>query len=598
MSVDLSTPLVGGLFTATAIGPTTLQGSGGQTAEIRGLAYDKINGLMYGITAQGVLVTVDLSTGATTPLLTLPYYAQGSLENGWSGLAFDGTQSLYAVNAFGAQELVKINLGSGPCATPTAALVGSVNYAGSSLQILGLALSKGVLYGSNRSNDTLVTISTTTAIAAFTYGNAAVLSNVQEITFGPTGTLYVIFDHVGRSDNAGLAKFNFTPPPLTATEIGELPFQIDFNGCGGCGNSTYGAGGLAFGPEAGYIEVCKSSSATNPVPSSGIYNFTVTGSAFNCSTNPLVVPVGQCSGPIAVTAPTAAITELPVPGVGVSAITATGYSPPPNSLPENLMESYDLQTRNATVLLTPPSTAGDTSTETLVTFTNYEAPPGQLKVCKIAGAGVAVDTPFTFTVNAGAAFAVEAGPLGQGGYCALVPGTFQVGTSETVTETVPGGYAAPAITVNGASTPSTGCQPSPGCVAAEIGPGINEVSFTNSVPGQSQQEENAFANLGIVNYSLVRQIAVTGTQSYMTYRADLLNTGTTAMGPITASVASLDPASVQVMGQGALQFASAPASSQAASVGTFTVLTNPAVRFDASKLSWTFESTRSISPGR
>ena len=597
MSVDLGAPLVGGIFTATAIGPTTLQGAGGQTAEIRGLAYDNIDGLMYGITAQGVLVTVNLNTGATIPLLTLPYYAQGSIQNEWSGMAFDGTENLYVVNAYGAQELVKINLGSGP---PTLTLVGSVYYQGVGvrvpLQILGLAFSNGVLLGSDRSNDTVVTIGTATAIAAFTYGDIALISNVQEIAFGPTGTLYVVFDHVASSDNAGLATFNFTPQ-LSAAEIGELPFQIDFNGCQGCGNSTYGAGGLAFGPE-GYVEVCKSSSTRNPVPANGIYSFTVAGSAFSSSANPLMVPVGECSGPIPVAPQTATITELPVQGVGVSAITAFGYSAPPRSQKENLLESYDLQTRTATVLVVPSATAGDTSTETIATFTNYEAPPGQMKVCKIAGAGVAANTPFTFTVNAGTPFTVEAGPLDQGGYCALVPGRFEVGTSETVTETVPTGYAAPAVTVNGASTPSAGCQPIPGCVAAEMGPGINEVSFTNSVPGQSQNMGAPFANLDMVNYSLVRQIAVTGTQSYMTYRADLLNRETTAVGPITANLTSLDPSSIQVMGQGALNFALAPANSQAASSGTFTVLTNPATPLDFSKLSWTYQSTRSVSPGR
>ena len=189
-------------------------------------------------------------------------------------------------------------------------------------------------------------------------------------------------------------------------------------------------------------------------------------------------------------------------------------------------------------------------------------------------------------------------PTSTRGCCAVVPCRFKAGTSETVTETVPAGYAAPAITVNGASTPSAGCQPRPDCVAAEIGPGINEVSFTNSVPGQSQQLETTFSNLDIVNYSLVRQTAVTGTQSYMTYRADLLNTGTTTMGPITASLTSLDPSSARVMGQGALNFAPAPANSQVASSSTFTVLTNPTVPLDFSKLSWTYQSTRSISTGR
>ena len=42
----------------------------------------------------------------------------------------------------------------------------------------------------------------------------------------------------------GFATYNFTTG--TATELGEFPFQIDFNGCQGCGNGTYGAGGFAF----------------------------------------------------------------------------------------------------------------------------------------------------------------------------------------------------------------------------------------------------------------------------------------------------------------------------------------------------------------
>jgi hypothetical protein len=326
---------------------------------------------MYGITAQGVLVTVNLSTGAATPILTLPYYPQGSIQNGWSGLAFDGAQNLYVVNANGGADLVKIYLGSGP---PAPTLVGSVTYAGSTFQVIGLVYSGGVLYGSDRTNDQIVTISTTNAALTFTYGSStAGVNNLQEITFGPTGTLYAVFDHVSTSDNAGLATYDFST--FTATQIGELPFQIDFNGCGGCGNSTYGAGGLAFGPE-GYLEVCKASSPTNPVPPNGVYSFTITGSAFSSSANPLTVPVGECSGPIAVSPPTATITELPTAGVNVSAVTAVGYSPPPNSQEENLLESSNLQEQTAVVVVMPPPTAGDTSTETIATFTNARGPAG------------------------------------------------------------------------------------------------------------------------------------------------------------------------------------------------------------------------------
>src|SRR5260370_20435376 len=90
--------------------------------------------------------------------------------------------------------------------------------------------------------------------------------------------------------------------------------------------------------------------------------------------------------------------------------------------------------------------AGDTSTQTLVTYTNYEAPAGQLKICKIAGTGVKVGTPFSFTVTPSTATVppVEAGPPAEGGFCGLVAGTLPAGTSGTVTETVPVGDAGPA----------------------------------------------------------------------------------------------------------------------------------------------------------
>lgn len=218
----------------------------GQTAEIRGLAYDNLNGTMYGITAQGVLVSVNLGSGTTIPLLVLPLYPQGSIQNEWSGLAFDATtDSLYAANAFGNNEMVDIRL---PSLTETTK--GSTDFGSIPLQILGLAFSGagGVLYGGDRSNDNIVTISTANAAVAFTYGGATDgVPNLQEITFDPdSGTLYAVFDHGASSDDAALGTYNFTTDK--ATVLGDLPFQIDFNGVDG--NSTYGAGGMAFGPAA------------------------------------------------------------------------------------------------------------------------------------------------------------------------------------------------------------------------------------------------------------------------------------------------------------------------------------------------------------
>lgn len=234
VSVDLSS-LANGVFIATTIGPTTLQGYGGQTAEIRGLAYDNNNHTMYGITSQGVLASVNLQTGATVPVYTL----QGYTQNFWSGLVFDGTNRFYAVNAAGNQ-LVAINPFS-----QTATIIGNTDYLSVPQQILGLASFGGVLYGSDRNIDNVVTINPDASVNLpfpFTSG----VSNLQEIAFAPSGKLYVVFDHSPTGNNAGLAQYDFTNG--TATMIGELPFEIVFNGCQGCGNSTYGAGGFAFTP--------------------------------------------------------------------------------------------------------------------------------------------------------------------------------------------------------------------------------------------------------------------------------------------------------------------------------------------------------------
>jgi hypothetical protein len=399
--------------------------------------------------------------------------------------------------------------------------------------------------------------------------------------------------------NTGWALFQTGPIDLVAS----IPtLTVAFNQDSGDGI------GVTLGyvnVPSGYIEVCKASSTTNPVPANGIYSFTVSGSAFSTSTNPLKVPVGECSGPIAVTPPSATITELPVSGVGVSAISAYGYSSLASS-ETSLLESSNLQTGTAVVMVVPPATAGSTSTETIVTFTNQAVPPAVLKICKVAGSGVSVNASFNFTLTPPATtLAVEAGPLTEGGYCAVVPGTFQVGTSVTVAETVPSGYAAPVITVNGTNTPSAGCTPTPYCVVAAIGPGVNEVSFTNSCVGANGVPcplpgvpGNALPALDIVNYSFVSQVPAAGTQSYVTYRADLLNAGTTNLGPMIATLASLDPSGVQVVGRAALNFAAAPPNSQVTSSNTFTILTDPTVPLDFSKLNWTFQSSRSVQPKR
>ncbi len=221
--------------TATPVG----LGQHQYNAEIRGLAFDNYNNTLYGLTAQGDFVTVNTTTGTVNlpPLLTLT-----STTNEWSGLAFDGQNTLYAVNAYGSNELVAIDI-----AHSTWTVVGHTTYTYNgqqySQQILGLAYSaSGVLYGSDRNIDNVVILSTTDGSVSFPYNHTGGINNFQEIGFDPSGTLYVVYDHQSNSDNAGFAKFDFTTG--NATEVGGLNFQIDFNGIDG--NSTYGAGGFAF----------------------------------------------------------------------------------------------------------------------------------------------------------------------------------------------------------------------------------------------------------------------------------------------------------------------------------------------------------------
>src|SRR5208283_911512 len=129
---------------------------------------------------------------------------------------------------------------------------------------------------------------------------------------------------------------------------------------------------------------------------------------------------------------------------------------------------------------------GGVALETITTFTNTSTSgqTGLLKICKIAGPGIDVGTPFTFTATSPASstggatkstYTIEAGPAADGGYCVL-GGTYPVGTQVTVKETLPkGDYAS--ITVQ---PPANGSKMTTSSVVATIGSGITEVTFTDS----------------------------------------------------------------------------------------------------------------------
>ena len=164
------------------------------------------------------------------------------------------------------------------------------------------------------------------------------------------------------------------------------------------------------------------SDPANPV--SGTFGFTATAPFF--SSGQFEVPVGFCSGPIQVPAtnPHGVVTVKETPTIGdlVSNVTAFSYDQYGFYVDE--LKSWTLPDLHADVYVVP----GDIELETVATFTNYAASPGQLKICKIAGPGVPVGTVFPFIIGNFQAFVnVEAGPADQGGYCELA-GTYPVNT--------------------------------------------------------------------------------------------------------------------------------------------------------------------------
>ena len=224
-----------------------------------------------------------------------------------------------------------------------------------------------------------------------------------------------------------------------------------------------------------FVEVCKSSSSVNPVTGS----FTFTSPAFTSAPgNSITVPVGSCSGPIPVPPGPVTISEgIHPPQVVLSAVAASGYNSS-TSLLENRLVSSNLAVGSATVT----AVAGDVPFETVVNFTN-QGQTGNLKICKIAGQGVAVGTNYNFTATSGANaanpgtsqnYTVPAGPASEGGYCVIDSTTFPVGTKVTVAEAgvLPGSVVTSSVSPAGTTGGSS--------IVATLGSGFTEVTFTNS----------------------------------------------------------------------------------------------------------------------
>jgi hypothetical protein len=106
--------------------------------------------------------------------------------------------------------------------------------------------------------------------------------------------------------------------------------------------------------------------------------------------------------------------------------------------------------------------------------------PGLLKVCKVAGPGIAIGTPFDFSAG-GSTLTVPAGPP-PGGTCVVGP-SLPVGSAVTVSEFVPAGVTVTGINVAPASQLSGAPNLGGGSVNLIMGTGVTEVTFTNNLTG-------------------------------------------------------------------------------------------------------------------
>jgi hypothetical protein len=217
---------------------------------------------------------------------------------------------------------------------------------------------------------------------------------------------------------------------------------------------------------AGSLTICKV--AGSGVTAGTPFSFTV-------GSNTVSVPAGSCSpaGSFPLGTQVTVAETLPA-GYQVTAISVS----PSNEV----VGAPNLSTGSVSL------TIGAGVTE--VNFTNAKpAQVGQLRVCKIAGAGVASGGMFTFVV-AGASMTVPAGS------CVMAAASFPVGTSVTVAETPSNGTTVSAISVTPAANQGA-VNLSAGTVTATISAGVTEVDFTNSAGGLGMLKVCKVAGTGV-----------------------------------------------------------------------------------------------------
>jgi hypothetical protein len=198
----------------------------------------------------------------------------------------------------------------------------------------------------------------------------------------------------------------------------------------------------------GTLSVCKVAGSSSLLGNS--FGFSIAGNpATLISVQAGASPLGTCSVALLVPAHPAMITET----IPVNTILASV-----SALPDpGLLISSNLAAGTATVEVDPGG-------QTIATFVDTVPPPpatGFLQICKVAGANVAVTTPFTFSV-AGGTVTVPAGAA-PGGTCSPA-------------QVVPAGSTPITETLNGYVLTSVSTLPAVSLVSANLGAGTATVT--------------------------------------------------------------------------------------------------------------------------
>jgi hypothetical protein len=285
----------------------------------------------------------------------------------------------------------------------------------------------------------------------------------------------------------------------------------------------------------GFIEICKHAATGDP-DVSGFFTYTVEGVYATNQQNPtnqvlqqFTAPVGNCTGPIAVTIANPVPIGTPREStVRVTEIGRSGYfldsaqAFPADRQIGSFVAGMGVNASGATFanpgggFATFRIIEGGIAFETVARFNNRTS-PAPLKVCKIAGPGVNLGTMFQFDVTGTSSatgqqvtrsVSVPAGPADLGGFCQFVTdpasGDFQrfvVGTNVLIDENVPSGnyvsnisaLSPVTIVASTAANPARVQLPSGafenvfpnadfagGRVITQVRAGTNEISFTNA----------------------------------------------------------------------------------------------------------------------